>query len=173
MEVCRGKICKSCNQILSIKKFAKIQGGRYRRGSCISCRHKAKDPLKTKIQEQTRERKRRKDAVKSIIKNAQGSDWKKGWKPDLDYQFVKNLIYQGCCYCQSTHLQMTLDRIDNSIGHLKSNVVPACYRCNMMRGSMPYNAFLCLVPGIRLAASQDLFGSWHFLPAKPFLYEKI
>jgi hypothetical protein len=38
----------------------------------------------------------------------------------------------ACCYCKRT--AVGLDRIDNTIGHEKTNCVPACLRCNWMRG---------------------------------------
>ncbi len=59
---------------------------------------------------------------------------------------------------------MTLDRIDNGFGHTKSNVVPACYRCNLIRGSMPYNAWLNIVDAIRQTYELGLFGDWRKEP---------
>jgi hypothetical protein len=55
---------------------------------------------------------------------------------------------------------MTIDRIDNEIGHTLSNVVPACIRCNYVRRDMPHEAWLCLVEGMREAVFRGLFGSW-------------
>jgi hypothetical protein len=55
---------------------------------------------------------------------------------------------------------MTLDRIDNKRGHSRANVVPACIRCNYARRDMPYAAWLCLAPGLRVALEQGLFGEW-------------
>jgi hypothetical protein len=55
---------------------------------------------------------------------------------------------------------MTVDRIDNNKGHLLTNVVPACLRCNLARGDMPYEAWLCLVPGLKEAREKGLFGAW-------------
>lgn len=39
---------------------------------------------------------------------------------------------QECVYCG--RLASGLDRLDNSIGHVPANCVPACLRCNWMRG---------------------------------------
>lgn len=55
---------------------------------------------------------------------------------------------------------MSLDRIDNSKGHIQANVVPACIRCNYLRGSMPHEAWLNLVPTIRETRIKGLFGTW-------------
>jgi hypothetical protein len=61
----------------------------------------------------------------------------------IDKSFLKNLI-EDCndkCYYCKCKLQYiirqpnlaTIERIDNSIGHIKSNVVIACYLCNVSR----------------------------------------
>lgn len=55
---------------------------------------------------------------------------------------------------------MTVDRIDNNLAHTKSNVKPACVRCNHIRGSMPYQAWIYLVPIVRQAYELGLFGDW-------------
>lgn len=59
---------------------------------------------------------------------------------------------------------MTLDRIDNTRAHLKDNVVPSCIRCNYIRGSMPYEAWMNIVPSIRQTKELGLFGTWRSRP---------
>jgi hypothetical protein len=54
----------------------------------------------------------------------------------------------------------TIDRIDNTIGHTESNIVPACIRCNLIRKAMPHSAWMCLVPGLKEARNKKLFGDW-------------
>ena len=41
-----------------------------------------------------------------------------------------------------TFLYNGLDRVDNSIGYIASNVVPCCYICNKMKGELPVEVFL-------------------------------
>jgi hypothetical protein len=55
---------------------------------------------------------------------------------------------------------MTLDRVDNSIGHIKSNVVPACTRCNYTRRDMPYEAWLLIAKSMRKAREAGMFDNW-------------
>ena len=61
----------------------------------------------------------------------------------IDRDFLKLLIEESnnkCCYC-NCELEliryqsslMTIERIDNSIGHIKSNVKIACLSCNIKR----------------------------------------
>ena len=54
---------------------------------------------------------------------------------DFDTQwFIENILEKPCIYCGCNNFQkMTADRIDNSKGHYKDNIVPACKRCNCGR----------------------------------------
>ena len=70
------------------------------------------------------------------------------------------MITQPCSYCLDTEAKMTLDRIDNTIGHTQANVVPACLRCNVTRGSMPYEAWKVVSLGMKSARELGLFGAW-------------
>jgi hypothetical protein len=98
-----------------------------------------------------------------LLADCRSSDKKRGFVCDLDREFVIEQINLGCSYCGS-HKHMTLDRIDNSVGHVKTNVVPACYRCNMIRRDMPHEAWLMIVPAIRATAESGLFGDWYSVP---------
>lgn len=95
-----------------------------------------------------------------IVQDSKKSDRKKGLKNDLTPEFVAALIRNGCCYCGELKLKMTLDRVDNSLGHLQSNVVPACIRCNFMRRDMPYAAWYALMKTVREVREKGLFGDW-------------
>lgn len=50
---------------------------------------------------------------------------------DIDWM-IDNILTKPCCYCGDTR-RIGCDRIDNSIGHIKSNVVPCCIECNTAR----------------------------------------
>ena len=62
---------------------------------------------------------------------------------------VKNLL--TCEYCLSNvniiyenyrdDYQWSLDRIDNDIGHINSNVCISCLKCNLQRRNKDYNKF--------------------------------
>ena len=97
---------------------------------------------------------------KYILYDSRKSDKKERRENDLDQEFIRKAIKDGCSYCGETDLRMTLDRVDNSLGHLRSNVVAACIRCNYTRKDMPYEAWLLLTPGIRRARETGLFGGW-------------
>jgi hypothetical protein len=105
-------------------------------------------------------RRRQANPAAAIFHDARGSDRKRGLISDLTRDAIEKLIARSCTYCGETALRMTLDRIDNAIGHLTSNIVPACIRCNYLRGNMPYQAWLVLVPGVRQAREMGFFGGW-------------
>ncbi len=95
-----------------------------------------------------------------IVMDCRKSDRKVGFENDLDKPFVKNLISEGCAYCGDRKTRMSLDRMDNSLGHTKANVVPSCVRCNLTRGNMPYSAWLIVAKGMREAFEAGLFQDW-------------
>ena len=114
--------------------------------------------------EKGRERARRIRAnwtpAKRVFKDALASDRRFGRSFDLDVDFVEQEICKPCSYCGEDELKRTLDRVDNSIGHLKDNVMVACIRCNYARRDMPIAAWRLLTNGLREARVLGLFGSW-------------
>ena len=95
-----------------------------------------------------------------ILKDSKQSDRRAGRSNDLTKEIIEKLISQECQYCGETSLKMTLDRRGNSLGHLESNVIPCCIRCNYIRRDMPYEAWILLSPFLRLVRESGLFGSW-------------
>lgn len=74
---------------------------------------------------------------KSIVRRVQAyrlRDKQKGLKNDLELNWVREFVKQPCIYCGDTE-DIGLDRIDNTKGHTKDNVVPCCYACNTTRGN--------------------------------------
>lgn len=151
-------------------------GRRYRLTRCKQCEVKRaaekaiRYPLTLKASRDRYKRRRserlkndRRDRVgieRFIVADARKADRKKGLKSDLTVAFVREAISGGCSYCGETELRMTMDRIDNDIGHVEANVVAACVRCNLMRRNMPYKAWMIIVPSIREARLSGAFGGW-------------
>lgn len=156
------KICDKCHKELEVEKFEWTNKcKKYRRNTCMACRRlrPCRANHKQKVNAYQR-RYRSTHPAWAILRDSQQSDKKKSLSNDLDLEYVGLQINQPCSYCGETKLRMTLDRIDNSIGHLKSNVIPACIRCNYTRGSMPYDAWLFLVDGMRQARERGAFYNW-------------
>lgn len=143
--------------------FGKGRNGS-RRSACATCRGKQRSP--GKLEEMiSRAGERRKewrvsDPARAILYDSRQTDKKFGRSNDLEKDFICEMIRYPCSYCGETELRMTLDRIDNSLGHVKSNVVPACIRCNYARGNMPYEAWMYLTSGMRSARLAGAFGNW-------------
>lgn len=162
------KVCRMCRLPKPLRSFVFVRPGT-RRSTCIQCR-KSTDSQNNfervrresvKAYERTKERRRAgEDVARWILVDSRRSDRKKGLQNDLTREWIEQVIASGCCYCGETTLRMTLDRKDNMSGHVRDNLVPACIRCNYARGSMPYAAWLCLVPGVRKARADGLFESW-------------
>jgi hypothetical protein len=160
------RVCKTCLDEKSIDVFGLTGKGRHRRRTCKVCVDKQRDPatLKEKRRRVAARRREERPWMDTVL-DSRNSDRKAGRKGhDLDWAFVKEVTSKGCSYCGETSLRMTLDRIDNDRAHSKSNVVPACIRCNYLRGSMPYSAWLHIVPAVRSARDLGLFGSWGIKP---------
>lgn len=156
------KLCTICDRTLPISSFG-LTGNGYRRRYCSTCktyRFRDKDPDRWLQSRQEIRRKRRLNIPQTILEDCRKSDRKKSRDNDLDILFVKLLVENPCEYCGEDELRMTLDRVDNHVGHLKSNVVPACIRCNYARGNMPYAAWLRLIPGMKEARLAGEFGTW-------------
>lgn len=153
------KVCRKCGDPKDLEQFRKVHGKEVRRNVCRKCETLNCSANPARRSELAKAR-RISNPVQTVWVDSRRSDRKKGLENDLTKDFIRAALAQPCRYCGETHLRMTLDRIDNDKGHLMSNVVPACLRCNYTRGNMPYEAWLCLLPGLREAREKGLFGSW-------------
>lgn len=164
-------LCQDCGETDPKRFGTRIVNGRiYPRHVCKSCwtgyTKQVRSAASTK---RAHDRHKRKETTqrslnintgKYVLRDARGSDKKKGFTNDLDREFVDEMLRLPCIYCGEDSVRMTLDRIDNSLGHLKSNIVPACIRCNYARRNMPYGAWLVVAKGMREARESGLFGDW-------------
>lgn len=165
------KECKFCGETKTPDEMASYirKGTRYIRSTCKACKAKAStewhraNPEKSKALHSALHRRLRSEPGKlpaCIWQDTRRSDKKAGLTNDLTKEFIATLIQKGCFYCGETQIRMTLDRIDNNQGHLMSNVVSACIRCNYARRAMPYEAWLLVAKGMREAREAGLFGDW-------------
>jgi hypothetical protein len=165
------KRCKTCGEVKELSRFYH-HGEKYYRSSCKTCWDKAAQRTRTKNHRnystsahvRADRRKLERAAGQNtdfwIYVDSRKSDRKAGRENDLTREFIREQITKGCSYCGETELRMTLDRIDNTKGHTKDNVVPACIRCNYTRKDMPYAAWLIVAKGMQEARAASLFGAW-------------
>ena len=86
----------------------------------------------------------------------------RGLENSLTKEIIEQLISSPCKYCGENFIKMSLDRIDNTLGYIIHNVIPACLRCNNMRGDMPYYLWIHMVPKIKEMREKGLFSEWDF-----------
>jgi len=158
------KRCNKCGQEKDDSKFGLIRG-KYRRNTCYQCndsKHYAAIKSDTKrYQAKLIDNKRRYsiDSSAHLTRNYRLIDRKAGRDNDLDLVYVRQQLAKPCTYCGSTS-KVGLDRLDNGIGHTRANCVPCCARCNYLRGDMPFNAWICLISGLKRANDMQAFGVW-------------
>lgn len=70
--------------------------------------------------------------LSKMLSSYKNQDLKRNREFNLDRKFLLEIIQKECVYCSSKN-KIGVDRMDNNIGHLKSNCVPCCYRCNITR----------------------------------------
>ena len=78
------------------------------------------------------------------------SDFKKharrrGLQVLITYEEYIGLIYRHCVYCgigPTLKRRISLDRVNSNLSYEITNVVPCCFLCNSMKGSMPLDTFL-------------------------------
>jgi len=62
---------------------------------------------------------------------------------DLDLVDLEKIVSQPCAYCGTAPvLYSGIDRVDNAKGYVWGNMVPACAKCNFMKGQMDVDEFL-------------------------------
>lgn len=146
--------CKECSKKASLARYYANGGSAaYTEDQRIRCR------ARSRVNANAARRDPNKRAY-FIWRDSRKSDRRRGHSNDLTVAFVEVLLKNPCSYCGESDLKKTLDRIDNTKGHLVFNVVVACVRCNYMRRDMPYAAWLCLVQGVTRAREEGLFSDW-------------
>ena len=76
---------------------------------------------------------------------------------DLSSEEILEYIERPCVYCGTTKENRGLDRIDNSLPHIKGNVQTACTDCNIMRGDRFTVSEMMLIGKVvaRIRAARD------------------
>jgi biotin synthase-like enzyme len=155
--------CNTCEES-SEEKFKKKKNKQFYK-SCIDCNEKQK---KKRWNDPTETRMRR------IIYNSKVVDARKKMldlNNHVDLEYINQLQFESgsrCVYClakvslnlsaKNNHL-LTLDRIYNEVGHIKSNVQIACFSCNMARGNnwsfREFKDIIQLVKSQRVSSEKD------------------
>lgn len=147
--------CNVCRIAKPFDMFTLKSGGRGLRSTCIVCESNRQNALTKSSRKDPRKR------SYWVWVDAKKSDRKRGVLGTMSRAEVEEILRDSICsYCETTSVPMGLDRIDNTLGHSKANVVAACRRCNYLRRDMPYAAWCVIVPAVKQAELDGLFGTW-------------
>ena len=166
-------VCNGCGRKEPEVTFTyrKLNGKKYRNHLCSSCRSEYKKKYPTNPESQNKANKNSQEKKKAlrqsgtcderfVYEDCKSWDKKQGFKFDLTVEQIWDIISAGCSYCGETQIKIGLDRVDNDQGHVLNNVVAACTRCNYLKRDMPQEAWLIMVPSVRLARESGAFGGW-------------
>jgi hypothetical protein len=90
---------------------------------------------------------------KSIMRSYKYNATSRGYCFDLTFEEFKKLVLSNCYYCgdEPSNIYFRnyydapyngIDRIDNTIGYIPSNVVPCCKTCNIAKNNKTYDEFM-------------------------------
>lgn len=151
------KICKICGDEKSCNDFHKMKGGLHGvRTSCKKCRKLEKEEYKTrdyviekakKFYQDNKVKIRERTNKHRHTLNGQYHEYKKSAKRrGLSFNLCEldclPYFNTSCYYCNNTIKGIGMDRVDNNIGYELTNLVPCCYRCNMMKHTSSQFEFL-------------------------------
>ena len=125
----KDRLCKACGAVVKDKS---------KNIYCYPCIH---------IQERQEATKSAENFLTFRLRKARARSASKGFGYDLDIEYLKDVYTKQKGYCAISGLPMTytyenpdlcisIDRIDNKIGYLKTNIRLVCYRVNIMRNEL-------------------------------------
>jgi hypothetical protein len=113
-------ICNGCH---------KNYNGRYYQGNYIDIRKRAGRSYNKENRKYGS-----KQWATQYLSSKRSWDKKKGLQIcDLTTSELLSFITLPCTYCEDASGKIGLDRVDNTKGHIKSNIVPCCPTCNSAR----------------------------------------
>lgn len=101
--------------------------------------------LQNKALIRSKERQRYHDVKSKVeyrFKHYKRSAKVRGFEFMLTFEQFKTFWQLPCTYCGNEIPSIGLDRVDNSLGYLITNVVPCCLICNRMKLTLSKEAFL-------------------------------
>lgn len=145
-------VCTKCKKSKPIDQF-NLKGDGSLQKQCGLCNAKGlaantKRDFKTYIKNYDS-----KNWSKRMVINCRKMDSLKGREFDLDEKWIENQCLVQLNKCTHCHTELSfdmvsgnkkkpsVDRIDNTIGHLKSNCLISCITCNLLRGDMEADKF--------------------------------
>ena len=111
---------------------------------CLSC--KAIERRRVNVRNKERRKERALNdldyAAELTFKKYRQRSPSRGLEFSLTVDDFKEAIVKPCYYCNEDYVGVGLDRIVNSIGYHKENIVPCCAVCNLMKRSSSLEEFI-------------------------------
>lgn len=151
------KKCKICEIEKPCDEFHKMKKGLFGvRTTCKECRkiekqdYNAREYVKQKNKKYYLEHKdeiRERTNKHRLTLNGQFHEYKKSAKKrNIEFELVQEqcepFFNTNCYYCGDKFTGLGMDRINNSIGYKLNNIVPCCYRCNIMKHTSTEHDFI-------------------------------
>ena len=144
---------------------------RYTHGGKWRCRERAKqkgreyaarrraDPVRAAVLKEYHKEYHLANPEYARYKAYRSADKKKGHRgPLIPWPEAEPLMLADCSYCGGAG--GGLDRINNDIGHVSGNCVPACTTCNLLLLDMPVGMKKLFSCGLRAAREEGYFEIW-------------
>jgi hypothetical protein len=136
------KICKGCKENKTIESYnmcGQYRSGKIRRRNrCSDCHQKYRSENWSEA------------SPKNLFQSYKKSAKKRGLSFKLTFSEFLSFGGKDCNYCGEEFDRIRLDRIDNSIGYIITNVTPCCFMCNKIKGSQRQDAFMNKIEKIYL-----------------------
>lgn len=142
------KVCRNCESILTANKF--YTGHKTNDGLSVDCKKCSSEKAKARYYKQKNETPERiKKNRKKFDKTPTGkyNIYKRGAKQRcIEFKLTKdefNVFWKKpCSYCGDNVDYIGLDRIDNSKGYERENIISCCGLCNRMKGTLTVEEFI-------------------------------
>ena len=152
--------CKSCEQRYSQDRIYRNRNFCYTDEELNTKKKLCKDCKKEKLISEFGRSSRNNDGLKAICKNCSNIKMQAKRNTKIgkykDYRHTasrRNILWQltkedferlwqqPCFYCGGPIATIGIDRVDNSIGYMNSNIVSCCYKCNIMKNKFSLSDF--------------------------------
>ena len=123
------KMCKICNKVESTENYDNETI------KCSECSVKSK--LSCKLRNP-------RDKEKSKLYDYKKSAKKRNLIFELSDEEFFNIVKSPCHYCEYNDSVIGVDRKNSNKGYVKTNVLPCCEQCNLMKNDSSYDNFLSI-----------------------------
>ena len=128
--------CNRCSNLNSVRSDHLLKNPK----SCSFCTNNLQKEIADKKYLKDRKFRNRLNSIKNNAKS-------RNFKFNLNEDYISVLLNSNCYYCNIPNAN-GIDRINSSIGYIKSNTVSCCSICNIMKNKFDKQVFLNKIESI-------------------------